>query len=127
MFEVRPLLPDQGVSNVYDVHFKLPIASDADDKLELRFPTHNGVGQLYDVKLGIPSINWRATSFDIDCMFGANDYSFDKTTANGLKCAMTFATSQAVGNDVIVTVTGMGALTASTEYILTLGGIANPA
>lgn len=127
MFEVHPLLADANVSNVYDIHFKLPLDSDADDKLEIRFPTHNGVRQLYDIKLGIPTINWRETSYSIDCMFGIDDYSFSKTTANGLSCEMTFASSQAVGNDVIVIVSGMGALTASTKYILTLGGIRNPA
>jgi hypothetical protein len=66
-FEVRPFHNEVGMINVFEIDFKFAVALAINtDTIEIDFPTHNGVRELFKPDLGL-GVSAALSSSAIDC------------------------------------------------------------
>jgi len=67
VFEVRPFHNEVGMINVFEIDFKFAVALALNtDTIEIDFPTHNGVRELFKPDLGL-GVSAALNSSPIDC------------------------------------------------------------
>jgi hypothetical protein len=116
--DIKPAWVNTGEFNIFDIGFTLSADTiPATGEIEVHFPTHNGIDEIFATDLGLGMLADEPTR-EIDCFLAGH---------SNIKCTVHKAASSNTSTPVVVKINGFTGAVAAAAHVIRLVKIKNPA